>query len=240
VAGSASGFSFDTLTVDVPVYLNYLLSRFLAGGGKIVRGSVQHINQLLEGGASVFGDKSSTLPDALIVCVGLGALTLGGVEDKAMHPIRGQTVLVRAPWIRDVRILYGENNVTYLIPRRSGDVVVGGTFDPDDWYPIPRPETTRAILERAFAFSPDLTSPEARAQGNVTLDDIAVVEEGCGLRPGRKGGVRLEVEWVNVARREVPLIHNYGHGPYGFQSSWGSASVAMTLLESALAKIRRL
>lgn len=61
--------------------------------------------------------------DAVMVCTGLGARTLGGVEDTAMYPIRGQTVLLRAPWIRYGRTTVDKNGLkTYTIPRKSGDV----------------------------------------------------------------------------------------------------------------------
>lgn len=120
----AEGISFKTLTIDSPVYLNYLLSRFLAAGGSIVRGAVQHIAQVVEGGAGIFnGRKVLSSPSAVIVCVGLGARTLGGVEDKDVYPIRGQTVLIRAPWIKFGRAISSKGGLwTYIIPRRSGDV----------------------------------------------------------------------------------------------------------------------
>ena len=66
--------------------------------------------------------------------------------------------------------------------------------------------------------------------------------------------MRLQCEWVAVPGSEghiVPIIHNYGydfpqmckqslsrtgsHGGYGFQTSWGSALAALTLLEGAFA-----
>ena len=85
---------------------------------------MQHINQLIEGGTRLFsgGNVNDTLPDAVIVAVGLGARFLGGVEDKAMYPVRGQTVLVRAPWVRFGKTEIKESDLTYIIPRRSGDV----------------------------------------------------------------------------------------------------------------------
>ena len=113
------------MTIDVPIYLNYLFSRFVAKGGKLIRGSVQHINQIIEGGASLFaGGTGGKPPDAVVVCVGLGARSLGGVEDKDVYPIRGQTVIVRAPWVRFGRTISLDDKgaVTYIIPRRSSDV----------------------------------------------------------------------------------------------------------------------
>ncbi|KAJ7871319.1 hypothetical protein B0H13DRAFT_1634268 [Mycena leptocephala] len=239
----AQGISFTTLTIDCPIYLNYLMSRFLAGGGSIVRGAVQHIAQVVEGGAGIFnGRKCLSPPAAVIVCVGLGARTLGGVEDKDMYPIRGQTVLLRAPWIKFGRTMSSESGLwTYVIPRRSGDIIVGGIKADNDWYPVPRQETTLDILERSFALCPELAPPEIRAQREPVLEDLQpiIIEEGCGLRPARKGGIRLEVEWVAAPlgeEKKIPIVFNYGHGGYGYQSSWGSATLALELLEQAMAQ----
>ena len=156
VPEAVSAISFSTLNINTPAYLPYLLARFLSLGGRIVRASVQHISQVLEGGVEAFtGGKSKVGPvDALVVCVGLGARTLGGVEDKDVYPIRGQTVLLQAPWIEGGRSLVVESgSKTYIIPRRGGtvgrfllfsvqitvifaptQVIVGGTRVEDDWY----------------------------------------------------------------------------------------------------------
>jgi len=214
--------SFTAIGIDTPVYLPYLLCRFLARGGNLIRTSLQHISQVLEGAFTPFK------PDALAVCVGIGARFLGGVEDKDVYPIRGQTVLIRAPWITFGRTINGKDERTYIIPRRSGDVILGGTRDVDDWYPKPRSETRIDILKRAIALAPELAPPGTK---NPTYEDLIplIIEDGCGLRPGRKGGIRLERETVDG----VPVIHNYGHAGYGYQSSWGSASLSLRLLNDA-------
>jgi len=226
----------------VPIYLNYLLTQFLAAGGAILRGYVQHIHQVIEGGAHNYpGGAGARPPDAVVVCAGIGARFLGGVEDTSVYPIRGQTVIVRAPWVRFGRMEVTEDIKTYIIPRRSGDAVVGGTEIANDWYPSPRPETMRDILERAVVLCPELAPPEIRTERKPTVDDVLlhVVGEGCGLRPARKGGVRLEIEWTEGVggRGKVPIIHNYGHGGFGYQTSWGSSSRALKLLEKALEEV---
>ena len=125
------------MTIDVPKYLNYLLTRFLEKGGTLIRGCVQHIDQVLEAGSAAFKSDVSTErlagPDAVIVCVGLGARFLGGVEDKTVYPSRGQTVILHAPWVRSGCRFEDAEEWTYIIPRRSGNVVVGGTLGLDDW-----------------------------------------------------------------------------------------------------------
>ena len=95
-------------------------------------------------------------------------------------------------------------------------MILGGTRVADDWYPRPRPETTEDILGRALALCPELAPPEIRAIRTPTVDDVRhlIVGEGCGLRPARKGNIRLELEWIDakVVKRDgkVAVVHNYG------------------------------
>lgn len=64
-------------------------------------------------------------PDAVVVCTGLGTRFLGGVEDMDLYPTRGQTVVVRAPWVRfGITVADANGKLTYVIPRKSGDVRV--------------------------------------------------------------------------------------------------------------------
>jgi D-amino-acid oxidase len=85
-------------------------------------------------------------------------------------------------------------------------------------YPRARTETTKAILERALKLhSSVFAPPEVLAERTPTLEDIQtrIVEEGCGLRPARKGGIRLGVEWVDypgesAQKAQKPVIFNYG------------------------------
>ena len=83
-------------------------------------------------------------------------------------------------------------------------------------FPRARPKTTLDILERNLALCPELVPPEVRGNRTPAVEDILplVIEDGCGLRPARKGGIRLEVEWFEVARtgRKTPVVFNYGSG----------------------------
>lgn len=62
---------------------------------------------------------------------------------------------------------------------------------PYDRHDKPRPETTRTILENAVKYDRTLLPPEKRASG--TYEDLDLVSQGCGLRPSRKGGFRMEL-----------------------------------------------
>ncbi|KAL1741838.1 hypothetical protein HDZ31DRAFT_84570 [Schizophyllum fasciatum] len=238
--GIAHGISFTTLTIDPPRHLNYLSQRFLAAGGSFVRGSVAHIDALIEGGAAIYAGRRAQPPAAIVNCTGLGARALGGVDDVAVYPVRGQSVRVHAPWVRSVILGFGDAPGTHtgVLPRAGGDVYLIGTKHADDWYPAPRPELARSILERAFAVCPEIAPPEVRAVRKPTLDDVLplIVEEGVGRRPARKGGVRIETEWFsNKAGIKVPVVHNYGHAGSGYEGSWGSARRVVELLGKAVA-----
>ncbi|KAJ7179752.1 D-amino-acid oxidase [Mycena filopes] len=238
IPGAVFGISFTAISFDPPMYLKYLHQRFLAAGGKIVRGSVQHIKQVVEGGAGIFEGKPPVPPAAVIVCVGLGARSLGGVEDKTVTSVRGQTVVLHAPWVGfgSTRRKIENEMISYVIPRHNGNVVLGGTLNEDDWYPLPREETKIAIMEKALALWPEIAPPEARKDRTPTIEDLfpILVEEGLGLRPHRKEGIRIDSEWVDANGVKGLVVFHYGHGAYGFESSWGSASMAVELMEEVL------
>ncbi|KAJ7303512.1 FAD dependent oxidoreductase [Mycena albidolilacea] len=236
------GATFSTLCIDVPRYLPYLMLRFLASGGRAFRTTLPSLSALLSDrnrpAFEAFPVNSSSSPPtlhpiAVINCTGIGALSIGDVLDTDVYPTRGEVLIIRAPWVqRDSTFRWKDGHVSYMIPRQSGDVILGGTFQPDDWHPKSRPETVKLIKGRGIQAFPELLHQAKRETRNI--DDLDVVEECVGLRPTRKGGVRLEIQSLAVGERIIPIVHNYGHGGAGYQSSWGSATQAVELLKSVL------
>ncbi|KAF5358634.1 hypothetical protein D9758_007661 [Tetrapyrgos nigripes] len=264
-SGKGTIVEVNSLTIEPEPYLPYLMARFRKAGGRTLRAKVQHIHQLLGGKApelsfEELGTQSDSEPktkipkaDAIIVCTGLGARTLGGVEDDAVIPVRGQTVWVKAPWIKKARMKDEEDGGdTYVLPRRSGTVVLGGIYTPNDWYARPRPEITESILQRTLKLCPELvpiSSTGTNPDSTDPKDELRklIIGEACGLRPGRVGGIRLEVDLVSASdeadnepgeerQKKVPVVYNYGHTGLGYSMSWGSASRALELLEEALGR----
>ncbi len=118
-----------------------------------------------------------------------------------MHPGRGQVLRVKAPWIKECIVL--EHEVTYILP--IDDVIVlGGTYDLDNYDLSVQQNVSEDILKRCFKLLPSLKHAE-------------IVKEACGLRPCRSNGVRLELETID----DVKIIHNYGHGGAGVTLAWG-------------------
>ncbi|KAJ6491367.1 D-aspartate oxidase [Mycena vitilis] len=241
--GVVYGGLFSTIFVDVPRYLPYLMNRFIGLGGRAFRVTLPSLSALLsEDRPSLIPFPSTSAnsfpsfdPAAIINCTGLGAAFIGDVLDTNVYPTRGEVLIIRAPWINDgLSRFYEDGHLTYVIPRQSGDVILGGTFQVNDRHPTSRPETVKLIKERGIQAYPELLPENKREARNI--EDLDVVEECVGLRPTRNGGVRLETAFLSAHGKSVPVVHNYGHGGAGYQSSWGSAMFAVDLLKSAVEK----
>lgn len=135
IPGATLGYTFRTVTITPFLYLSYLFSRFFANNGTAVRASIQHIDQVLDSeegvtpilhtpvGANHNLSAPSRTIDALFVCTGLESRSLSGVEDKHVYALRGQTVLLRAPWVQFGKSSEGKDGTkTYVMPRINGDV----------------------------------------------------------------------------------------------------------------------
>jgi len=85
-------------------------------------------------------------------------------------------------------------------------------------------DLSKRIMQRAIQICPQLVKP---GQGIEALD---VVHHVAGLRPLRINGPRIELE-------ELPgnsfVVHNYGAGGFGYQSSWGMAYAALQQVNRA-------
>lgn len=249
---------FKSFTITPALYLASLVERLSGLGGHLHRLWVPSLDYLTSPQCTAL---YGSAPAAVVNCTGLGSLTLGGVKDTGLFPTRGQIVRVRAPWIRSgwtrqVGSLDGGEggSRTYVIPRCNGEVILGGTREEGDWTPYPRADTARDILQRAKDICPELVPEHARfstcqinrerqraifeegVEPKGPIDDI-IIDHLVGFRPSRQGGSRLEREEVPLGGKRIPVVHNYGHGGAGWQSSWGCATDVVSLLEGRPAKL---
>ena len=79
-------------------------------------------------------------------------------------------------------------------------------------------------MKRAVQLCPALTDGRG-------FEHLDVVRHNVGLRPLREGGARLEKENIDG----FWTVHNYGHGGYGYQSSYGCSKEVVELVEGVLA-----
>lgn len=205
-------------SINVPQYLLYLQSQARSFGVKVIKARLPTnagFENALLSAESTAGRKA----DVFLNATGLGAAKLCG--DEAMYPIRGQTVLVKGE-AKATRTRNGDGYVAYCIPRPgSGMTILGGTKEVGNWSEATDPETTRLMLERNRVLAPELLTGE---EGG-----FEVVSVQCGLRPGRRGGPRMERESVGGRR----VVHAYGHASGGYQNSVGSARLVLRLVEES-------
>jgi glycine/D-amino acid oxidase-like deaminating enzyme len=83
----------------------------------------------------------AALPERLVFnCTGLGSRELFG--DTELHPIRGQlAILIPQPEVRYA--FMGEAG--YMFPRADG-ILLGGTYERDEWDATPQPEAIARII----------------------------------------------------------------------------------------------
>ncbi len=188
--------------LDMTAYLSYLHRRLAAAGGTV---AVRPVPSLPRAAASA---------DAVVNCAGLGARDL--VPDPAVHPVRGQIVVVENVGVDEwfTAVDGGRADTVYVLPQPYG-VVLGGTAQEHVWDRTPSPCTAQAIIGRCSRVFPRL----AHAR---------VLSHRVGLRPAR-ARVRLEAEALPEGGR---VVHNYGHGGAGITLSWGCALEAADLVEA--------
>ncbi|KAJ8295213.1 D-amino-acid oxidase [Rhodotorula toruloides] len=231
--GIEHAVSFTSITIEPARYLRRLVNEFTLLGG-----IVRRVPQL-----AALSDvrKYVQAPLAVLNCTGIGARTLIDVNDQTVRAVRGQVLKLRAPWVktgwtRQIGSLAGGEGGerTYVIPRASGEVIIGGTREVDDYYPDPRPETTTDIIRRALEICSSLALPPS---STAPIDVRSIVEaEVVGFRPTRDAGVRLEVEELKTDEGTLLVVHNYGHGGYGWQSMWGCAEEAAKIVGEEVRK----
>jgi glycine/D-amino acid oxidase-like deaminating enzyme len=120
---------FNTMLIEPAVYLRALLRDFYMAGGKLVVKEFRSREEI------------ARLPETVIFnCTGLGSRAL--LNDQELVPVRGQiAVLLPQP-----EIDYSYLGTGYMFPRRDG-IILGGTWDHDDWSLTPNPDQTTQIVE---------------------------------------------------------------------------------------------
>jgi D-amino-acid oxidase len=120
---------YDTLYVEVGRYLRQMIRDVEMAGGRIAIRDFATPADI------------AALPERLVFnCTGLGARALFG--DQLLRPARGQlAILLPQP---EIRYAFA-GDAGYMFPRADG-ILLGGTFELDQWDATPQPETIARII----------------------------------------------------------------------------------------------
>lgn len=110
-----------------------------------------------------------------------------------------------------------------LTPDIGGGTLLGGSYQRGNWDSQLDPSLAVRIMKRAVDLCPALT-------GGKGIEHLDIIRHGVGLRPYRHGGTRIEKEKIDG----VWTVHNYGHGGFGYQSSYGCSQKAVRLVKETL------
>jgi D-amino-acid oxidase len=125
----ASVLRYDTMYVETGRYLRQMIRDIQIAGGKI---EVRKFATPAD---------IATLPEALVFnCTGLGSREL--FNDQDLHPARGQLAILEPQ--PEVRYAF-TGGPGYMFPRPDG-IILGGTFEVDEWDATPEPKTIQRII----------------------------------------------------------------------------------------------
>ena len=96
-----------------------------------------------------------------------------------VRPVKGQTLRLRGP-LPATRIIRSED--VYIVPRASGETVLGATVEEAGYDETPTDEATRLLLRQAICAVP-------------AVAELDLVEAVAGLRPGTPDDGPLIGEW---------------------------------------------
>lgn len=200
------GAEFKTFTIDPAVFLPYLLQKVQVLGGRVFRSSLRTdrgLEAATAQAAKIVGLDGDETVWAVVNATGLGATRMVG--DKHMYPIRGQTVLVKGTAKAcTTKLGATKTDVIAVMPRpRTNCTVVGVTIEEDVWETAVEEDKVPYLLNRSKQLAPELLDKHGNHE---------ILKVGVGLRPGRKGGARVELE---DGHNGLLIAHTYGNAGAG-------------------------
>ncbi len=165
--GFTHGWHYTAPLATMPVYLEYLRTRFARACGRLEVAPVRSLAEL------------AGVAPVVVNCSGVRARDL--VPDPSIGPVRGQVVIAANPGIEEFFISRDDQPpwIVYMFPH--GDtVLLGGTNEEGRWDEEPDPAIAERIVAGCAAIDP-------------RLRDAEILGHRVGLRPYRPA-VRLEPE----------------------------------------------
>lgn len=218
----AYAFEYDGFVIRTSYYMTYLINEMwrMSGGVETStsRFSIRRVSIMKLSEAYDYHQHGKA--DIVINCTGVLAsklLDLESKEKEKLYPVRGIVFVAEnntgMKTLTSVDLFdskYPEEKL-YFMPRREGELIMGGVFQENNETKIVDPTFMARMIARCKKYLPQYN-----------WDNLNIIRTQVGYRPFRRGGYRIE--------RIGNLVHCYGIGAAGFQSSWGCASKVVDLV----------
>jgi D-amino-acid oxidase len=125
-----------------------------------------------------------------------------------------------------------QNEDAVLTKQIGGGTIVGGCYQLGNFESQVDPNLATKMMANAIKYNPALVKP---GEG---VEALSIIRQGVGLRPVRTSGVRIEKEKKDS--KSPWIVHCYGHGGWGYQTSYGSAAKVQELVNEIAAPTAKL
>lgn len=209
------GYEYTTFTLSPSVYNHFLIAKIKQLGGTIKK--VPPL-QAIEDLAGVLKFDFDLVINCTAVNAGKLLRNVDPEEAKKVYPLKGQILQIYEdlPFQIVIDDIPPEDRpladqFLNIFPRPDGGCIIGGFARKGDYSREVDQKLTESILRVVKRHVPELKT-------------LTVYNSYTALRPGREGGVRISTSTYNLSNKKtLKVIHNYGIGGAGYQSSYGSA-----------------
>lgn len=217
--GMVDAYCHEAPMVDTDVYMKWLTQEVTNLGVQILQREITVNLKTIE--KELLKEYNC---EYIVNCSGLGSITLA---NEYMYPLRGALVRIKNngekfPVLNKAYCVSfdektREQDIVFIVPRGENRIILGALAEENEWETtinLDNYEPVRQMFERSKKFLPYLENAE--------IDETEPVR--VGLRPFRKGNVRLDWE------TDSNIIHSYGHGGAGVTFSWGCAQEVVSMI----------
>ncbi|MFU8860622.1 MAG: FAD-dependent oxidoreductase [Cyclonatronaceae bacterium] len=240
-----SGWHYDVLFADTPVYMPWLRSAYLSAGGIIVT-------------KKLAGHDLSGLPERVIVnCTGTGTIDLFENDTDDVRYVKGHQIIIDLVEIPeklrfpDFSYNYtagcdiyqnpgGEASDVYFYPR-SDCWILGASRQECRFGPEGRLIEEQPVHPEKMIGNTGVPEPMFEINRDILLHSIGLDIAGIDLKARfgyrfirKEKGLRLE----SAPHGDKMIIHNYGHGGAGVTLSWGCAIKVRELVSTAISAVQ--
>ncbi|CAO3594444.1 unnamed protein product [Absidia cylindrospora] len=216
------GYHYTTVLINSKRYIHWLQTQFLAMGGRQRKTTMTKLSDAITAQDHV---------NILVNCTDNLALSCSSstARDPTEQKVHQQQwIITKASQVRKSVNVKTKDEDLYLYPRMDGTIVFGS-----------RQHNTgvvgasgRDVLNRISEYCPELTWGKGVNALDITMDQEPVTKSI------RQHGPRIENQLiVTPLGRKLAVTHNYGHD--GYQSSWGSSKRAVSLVNDAVANLKK-